>query len=491
MRTQRLLLLVTTAALAACTVGPDYRRPDDPAPAGFADAGSESAVVAPDAWWLSFDDPVLTSLIERATRGNLDVAQAVARVREARAEAGVSAAAGLPTLDASGSAIRSRSSENGQIPLNRIPGADIINSTYKAGFDASWEIDLFGHVRRSVEAAQARLDSAQASAAGGLLSVAAEVASDYVDLRLAQTRLVVIDDDIVIAAETRRLTALRRDAGDAADLDVQRADNALANARAQRPTVLADARAAQHKLELLVGEQPGALDALLTDPRALPAIAGGLPVDLPSTVLRRRPDVAQAERELAASNADVGVAVAERFPRFSLTGAFGQESTGQHNLLAAASRTWSLGPSVSVPIFEGGRLKHQQEAREAQRDAALAAYRAAVLQALSDTETALLRDRRERERGIELVQARTSADIALLQMQRRYDAGDVALTDVLDAQRSRNDAHDAELQSLANACRNRVSLYKALGGGWTTLQQLAAAPRATPISDAIPSSASR
>lgn len=203
--------------------------------------------------------------------------------------------------------------------------------------------------------------------------------------------------------------------------------------------------------------------------RPLPRTAPGLPVDLPSSVLRRRPDVAQAESDLAAATADVGVAVAEQFPRFSLVGSLGQEATGKHDFLSQASRVWSIGPQLTLPIFQGGRLASTVQAREAGRDAALAAYRKAVLEALADAETALVRDQRERERVADLDSALDNADEALTQMQRRYAVGDVSLTEVLDTQRSRNEAREAQLESLASVARNRIATWKSLGGGWSAL----------------------
>lgn len=482
LRSNRLAALVGTALLAGtggCAVGPDYHVPELATPATFVNAGQPGVAENVDlAWWRGLGDPVLTGLIERAARSNTEVQVALGRLREARAERNAAAGGYYPSLTAGGSASRSRSSENGQIPFGEIPGAAILNTTYTATFDASWEIDLFGRIRRGVEAAQARAEGSEASAHDVLLSVAGDVAREYIELRLGQQRLAVQRDNQSVAAETLRLATVRRAAGDAADTDVQRASTDRSNIMAARPQLEFTLFAGQYRLERLLGELPGALGILLQPqegaPAALPVVVGDLPPGMPSDMLRRRPDVAAAERNLAAATADVGGAVAEQYPKFSLTGEFGQQSTSKHSFTASASRIWSFGPQVSLPIFNGGQLASQVQAREASRDVALAQYRAAVLAALSDTETALVRDGSERERLVELTLATESADRALLQMQTRYRVGDVALTEVLDAQRTRNSALDAQLTSQASVVENRVAVYKALGGGWPAHDSLAA-----------------
>lgn len=473
------LLLASTLLVTAggCAVGPDDRLATVTPPSSFVNAASSAAADVDLAWWRKLGDPLLTGLIERAWRSNTDVEAALARLREARAERNATAGGYYPSVSANSSASRSRSSANGQIPFDRIPGAALVNTTYTATFDASWEIDLFGRIRSGVEAAQARSEGSEASARDALLSVTGDVAREYVEVRLGQQRLAVQRDNQDVAVETLRLATLRRDAGDATDTDVQRASTDLSSIAATRPQVESDLRAAQYRLELLLGEQPGALDSLLQaqagTPAGLPLIVGDLPPGLPSDMLRRRPDVAAAERTLAAATADIGSAVAEQYPRFSLIGQLGQQATSRNSFSAAASRIWSIGPQVSVPIFNGGQLASQVQAREAGRDVALAQYRGAVLNALSDTETALVRDGHERERLGDLSRATASAERALGQLRMRYRIGDVALTDVLDAQRTRNAALDAQLSSQARVAENRVALYKALGGGWSTLDPLA------------------
>ena len=467
------------ATAAGCAVGPDYRPVAVAAPSTFVEAASTAAAEGVDLeWWRTLGDPVLTELVGRAARKGTDVEAAFARLREARAERDATAGGTFPSLSASGGTTRSRSSANGQIPFDRIPGASLVNTTSTATFDTSWEIDLFGRVRRGVEAAQARAEGSEAGVRDALLTVTGDVAREYVEVRLAQRRLAVQRDNQQVAAETERLATLRRDAGDATDTDVQRASTDRSTVAATRPQIEAERRASQYRLELLLGERPGALDELLRiepdAPARLPVIVGDLPPGLPSDMLRRRPDVASAERSLAAATADIGSAVAEQYPRFTLTGQLGQQATSRNSFSAAASRIWSIGPQLTVPIFNAGQLASQVRAREATRDVALAQYRGAVLKALSDTETALARDGRERERLDELARATASAERALRQLRTRYELGDVAFVDVLDAQRTRNAALDAQLTSQARVAENRVALYKALGGGWSTLEPLAA-----------------
>jgi NodT family efflux transporter outer membrane factor (OMF) lipoprotein len=461
--------------IAGCAVGPDYRPPADAIPSTFREAPTTAGASADtlDAWWQSFDDPLLNDLIARAARQNLDIAAAGARLREARASARAVGGARYPELALAGGATRNRLSENGQIPIGRIPGVSAINTLYQAGFDASWEIDLFGSVRRRAEAAVARAHGAAAVADAARLSVAAEIAGDYFNYRGAQQKLAALDDSIALATRTRQLTQQRLDVGDVSDIDLARADSDLAALRAQRPTLATATQAAEYAIEVLLGETPGRLADTLTTAGTLPPATAAPPPGLPSALLQRRPDIVRAETDLHAATADVGVAVAAQFPQLSLVGSLGQQATGNNNLLAAASRYWSIGPSLSVPLFNGGALANQADARHAALDAALASYRKTVLAALADVETALDRDAHNRERMSD-VQARFQAvDAIVAREQARYTAGDIPLTELLDAQRQRNDARSALVDAQVETCTGRVSLYKALGGGWAEMEKLA------------------
>jgi NodT family efflux transporter outer membrane factor (OMF) lipoprotein len=465
-------IVLATLLTWSCAVGPDYRRPDAGAalPASYAADPAAAGITAAapgDSWWQALDDPVLTTLIEAALAGSPDLAAAEAEVQQERALARVAGANFYPQATLGASADRNELSRNGEnlslIPL-RPPTTTF--SDYRVGIDASWEIDLAGLTRRQVEAAVARSESSAEARNDARAVVAAEVADAYADHREAVARLqraATSRDDL---REIQRLTVLAAAAGDASDSDAHRAAADAAAAAAALPPLEAQRQSAIFRLTALTGRSRESVAADLAAPRDLPAAPAAVPVGLPSDLLRRRPDVRRAERELAAASADVGSAVAAQYPRFALVGNLGLDSVHSGELTSAASRYWELAPQLSLPVFAGGRLRANAQAARAGRDAALARYRSSVLAAVADTESALIRYAAATQRSAALTDAaRELSQQARLEHERTL-AGDASTIESLAAARAAEDAAQAETAAQAATLRDYVALAKALGGGW-------------------------
>lgn len=468
------LLLVAVG----CTVGPNYQRPDLSIPPTWKEA-RESGVDTRSAelaqWWTAFNDPLLNSLVERAVRSNLDVRLAEARIREARALQAVTAAGAWPTIDVSGSYTRSRISKNalslpsptGGAP-SAVPGGDLEHDLFKTGFDASWEIDLFGGVRRSVEAAEANVDASVEDRRDALVTLLGDVANDYIDLRGFQRRLAVAHASLKSQEEILDLTRVRFRAGLANDLEVAQAEAQVATTAAQIPTLESSLRRAAYRLDVLLGLEPGALSAELSSEAPIPALPPEVLVGLPSELLRRRPDIRRAERQLAAATAQIGAATADLFPKFLLTGSGGLQSFSASDWFTSGSRFWSVGPTVRWPIFDAGRIRANVEVRNAQQEQALRRYEKTVLTALQEVESSLVNYSKEQARYRSLVEAVTANRRAVEMANELYLRGLGDFLNVLDAQRSLLLAESDQARSEATMASNLVSLYKALGGGWKT-----------------------
>ncbi|MEO6092498.1 MAG: TolC family protein [Novosphingobium sp.] len=459
-----LTLLLPVLACAGCTVGPDYGGPPPIAAApGWLEPGSSAEVDA--AWWGRFGDPQLTALIAAADAGSLDLRVARARLAEARANRDVTAGARTPAVDAAASATRNRLSENGQFPIGRIPGFQRDFSLFDAGFDASWEIDLWGRVRRSVEGAEARAEAADADARATRLSLHAEVARSYIELRAAQARLASLTADAEARAKIAALTRQRFDAGESSRFDDERV-RGLASATAARvPGVRADIRAGLYRLALLSGRPPERFDPALLTPTPIPRPPDMVAMGLRSELLRRRPDVAAAERRLAAATSDVRVATADLFPRVSLLGAIGQQSQNGDTLLDAASTRFQIGPSLRWPILDFGRIRARIRASDARAEQAAAAYEQAALTALSDSEIAAMRFARAGETLVQSVAASDAQRAARDLAHQRYRAGEADLIELLDAESAYALAQATATDAEAARASQAVALYKALGGG--------------------------
>lgn len=469
----RLAPLGALALLAGCSVGPDYVRPDSPAPEKWASAPEAEAAEAADLarWWTSLGDPVLDGLIDRALAANLDVREAEARLLEARALWGVEASGFLPAIGADGSYSRVRRSRTSQSVSSSVLSGDFFRPSggnlFQGGFDASWEIDVFGGTRRAVEAAEADVAAAEEARRDALVSVAAEVARNYAELRGLQRRAAIARENVRIQRDTADLARARFQAGLTSDLQVAQAEGQLASTEAQVPALDGEARRAIHRLGVLLGETPEALLAELSEAAPIPEGPAFVPPGLPSDLLRRRPDVRRAERELAAATARVGVATADLFPRFSLTGAVGRESRQFNELRLGASTFWSVGPTVSWSIFEGGRVLATIDAADAREAQAIARYRKAVLASLEDVESALAAHASERERRQALERSAEANRRAVALANELYAKGLTDFLNVLESQRSLVAVEDALAQSERSVLVNLVALYKALGGGWS------------------------
>ncbi|MDX2017861.1 MAG: efflux transporter outer membrane subunit [Planctomycetota bacterium] len=467
----------TTLSLLGCTVGPDYAQPTFSTPASFAglderpatgEGGSFRAVAAPAdvaSWWSKLNDTTLNAFVQRGLERNLDVLTAASRVREARAALGIAEAGDFPTLDVSAGYTRSRSSgrTNGA-EFN--PGSSEDQSLWQYGFDTSWEIDFFGRVRREKEAAIADLASSEEARRAILVTLVSDIAQNYVQFRGFQARIDVANRNINAQRETLELTSTRAKAGLANELDVARARAQLENRRAILPSLESQLRAAAYRLSVLLVEEPAKVLAELSSPAAIPTGPSEIPVGLPSDLLSRRPDVRQAERALAAATARIGVAEADLYPRFSITGNFGFAASDFSEAFDMKARSWSIGPSVRWNIFDGGRIRSNIKVQNERAEQAALAYRKAVLGSIEEVENALSAFTQEQSRLLALRAAadasRKAAELAL----ERNKGGLVAFLDVLEAQRTLFDAQDALTQSEQAVATNLVRLYKALGGGW-------------------------
>jgi NodT family efflux transporter outer membrane factor (OMF) lipoprotein len=455
------------ALLAGCTVGPDYHPPKTAVPPKWVSpqAGGQTNAPAPEAaWWKAFHDAELESLLRRAAQSNLDLHAAVARVREARATARVVSAAFWPSADAAASYARDRYSATGFPPFP--PGVPLDADVYQAGFDAAWELDVFGGTRRAVEAARANVAAAEFGRRDVLITVLAEVARNYVDARAYQRRLAVANANISAQAELLDLTRDRFTHGLTGELDVQQADALLASTRAQAPRFESGFRAAVYQLSLLLGRPPGALLDELTNAAPIPAAPPDVPLGLPADLVLRRPDVQRAERRLAAATALVGAATADLFPKFSLTGTVGLQSISAGDWFSGGSRFWSAGPTVQWRIFEAGRIRANIRVQNARAARALAAYEQSMLAAFTDVETALTAYAKEQTRRQSLDHAAQANQQAVALATDLYRHGLADFLRVLEAQRSLYQSQDALIQSERAVSANLIALYKALGGGW-------------------------
>jgi NodT family efflux transporter outer membrane factor (OMF) lipoprotein len=461
------LFFVATALLAGCAVGPNYRTPPSHPPPEWASplGGGETNLSSADVqWWKSFRDAELDSLIARAAESNLNLRAAWARVRQARFERGMAEAGFWPTLDANASYSRNRASATGLLPFP--PGTPLEANLFQGGFDSAWELDIFGGTRRSVEAAGAELAAAEFGRRNLLLTVYGEVARNYVQARAFQRRLAVLREDIKAQQDILALTRDLFAKGLATDLDVQQGAGLLATTQSQEPAFDTGFRACAYRLAVLMGLPPGALLEELSLRAPIPAAPPAVPVGLPSDLIHRRPDIQQAERQLAAATARIGVATADLFPQFSLTGDIGLESIYASDWFTAGSRYWSAGPMVQWRIFDAGRIRANIHLQTARQEEALAGYEQAVLAAFEDVENALTAYAHEQVRRQSLARAVQADEQAVRLAEQLYRNGLADFLRVLESQRSLYQSQDALIESDQAVSSNLIALYKALGGGW-------------------------
>lgn len=463
----RISFLLVASLLAGCTVavGPNYHPPTLAVPAHWSEAprgGVTDTATDVVEWWKTFKDPQLDSLIERAVAANHDLRMATARLREARAQRGFASWDLAPTVDAQGSFRENRLSKNAQT----FQGLKLDTRTYDAGFDAGWEIDLFGGKRRAREAATAEVAASEEDRRDVLVSLLAEVARNYVELRSFQHRLVIVHNNIQSQQASLELVNSRFQGGLTSELDVTQATALLAGTQSQLPLLESSVKQTMHRLGVLLAQEPGALVTELSLEAAIPSTPPKVPVGLPSDLLRRRPDVHRAERQLAATTARIGVETAELFPKFSLVGAGGLKSLTASDWFSGGSRYWSVGPTLSWRILDFGRIHSRIQAANAREEQAIAAYEKTVLLSFEDVEDALVAYANEQVRFKSLREQVTAYQHALDLANQRYTSGVADFLNVLDAQRSLYQAEDNLVQSERAVTTNLIALYKALGGGW-------------------------
>ncbi len=515
-RLVRPIHLLMWTLLTGCTVGPDYKPPLVRTPETWSDSALGAATTGPaklDEWWKSLSDPLLDELIERATRSNLDLKMAAARVRQARAQRGVVAGGLWPHATvgtgyeykgrglnkkpkrASESAahqlvdivIREAGDDifDGSFDASRLAN-DVIGETvsgaliqrraskgdsraqglYELGFDAGWEIDMFGGTRRSVEAAEAGIEAAQETQRDVLITLHSEVARNYVEARGFQQRIAIARQNINSQKETLELARVRFEGGYASELDVAQAEAQLATTRSLVPALQTSFHEAAHRLSVLLAEHPGAVLAELSEMRSAPLAPPEIPVGLPSALLRRRPDIRRSERQLAAATARIGVAVAELFPRLSITGSFGTQTRDVQHFVDGKSLFWTVGPSVSWPILDAARIRANIQLQDAVQQEAIARYELTVIAALNEAEQTMTAFKQAHEQYRYVAEAVGANQRAVVAAKERYVAGISDFLSVLQSQRSLYRSQDELERSEMIAVLNAIALYKALGGGW-------------------------
>ncbi|HEV7986786.1 MAG TPA: efflux transporter outer membrane subunit [Steroidobacteraceae bacterium] len=478
--------------LGGCVAGPDFKRPSPPVPEHWSSLGAgsrpddrarDSAIEERDAdlrrWWSDFNDPTLASLIERALAANLDLRVAVLRIEESRAQRAVTAASLWPSLSANASYTRTRLSETtptgvvftsfDHVSIPGVAGISIPNpyNQYQLGAQASWELDLFGRVRRSVEAADANLAAAVEEQHAATVSLLGDVARSYLDLRGAQRSAATARESIAITTELLELSRQRRAAGLASEVDVVEAAAELSATQSQLPAFDLAMTQDINQLSRLLGREPDALRAELESVAPIPAVPASVPIGLPASLARRRPDILKAEADLHAATAQIGVAVAGLYPRITLTGAGGVQSETTGELTEWASRFFSLGPTLELPVFDRGRWQTVSLQRVREKEAAVS-YANTVLNALQEVGNARAAYDADQDRHAWLQNAVAQNRDALDLTRERYRSGVASFIEVLDAERTLQQNQLSLAQSETAVSEDLVALYRALGGGWET-----------------------
>ncbi|WP_296187399.1 efflux transporter outer membrane subunit [Pseudomonas sp. UBA1879] len=465
------LLLLSAALLSACTVGPDYHGAPNVAPNTLA-AGRlpHDQVNAPKApavaqWWQSLGDAQLNALIAQAMHNSPDIATARARLRQSRASLQGADAELMPKVSADAAMLKLRSPDTSVLGGDSGGGRGPL-TLYLAGFDASWEADLFGGSRRAIEAAQAEAESSEARLADAQVQLAAEIVQTYADLRDQQARLALVEASVAIEDQALDLTRQRRSRGVASQLQLEQVLTQADNTRAQRMPLQASIVESVDQLGLLCGLEPGELDARLNTPQPLPAIPSHVPFADPTAILKARPDIRVAERALASSNAQIGEKTADWFPKLSLMGDLSFSAADPGHLARKENGTWLLLPRLTWNVLDFGRVAASVEGARAGHDEALAQYKSVVLSALRDADVSLARYGHQRENVVLLRSVEASAVRAADLTQQRYRAGTASTLDWLDAERTRYQAQESRNSGDAALLKDFAALHKSLGLGW-------------------------
>jgi multidrug efflux system outer membrane protein len=454
---------------SGCVVGPQYRPPKVQMPGQWTGVASTdnssiatSGVASVAEWWKNFQDPVLDSLIDRAVKSNLGLQQAQSRILQARASRKIAGAGLQPSIDASASNTTSGSTGN----TSTVGSSSSTRNLFQAGLDAAWEMDFFGGVRRGIEAAEANLQAAVEDSRDVMVTLTAEVALDYIQLRGYQQEIAIAQKNLEDQRETAEITRKRFGVGFASGLDVANAEAQVATTQSQIPLLETSAQQTIYALSVLLGLEPSALLAELSPAGTIPSTPPTVPAGLPSDLLERRPDILRAEAQFHAAVAQVGVATADLFPKFNLTGSGGLQSLTQGSLGSVASGIWSLGPSVSFSIFNGGKIRANIKVQQEAAQQALLAYRQTVLTALQDVESALIAYAKDQQHRTALADAVKSNETAVDLSMKLYTAGEIEFLNLLTTQRNLYTSEDALVQADRAIDADLIALYKALGGGW-------------------------
>ena len=454
--------------LSACAVGPNYHRPETPVAPRFANAGEPGfgdGEVTADFWKL-FNEPMLDKLVEDALAANKDLAHAEANLRASRATARLAGFDAYPTVTATASYAHSLESQREVFYIPNATHQQREFDSADAGFDAVWELDFFGRVRRSIQAARADYRAAEASVRDVQVTVTAEVARNYFVLRGLQEQLDVATRNADNQRQTLSLTQVRLEAGRGSELDTSRAEAQLKTTLASIPPLQSSIATTMYRLSVLTGRLPEALAPALSAPRASPALPSLNAIGSPEALLRRRPDIRVAEQSLAASTARIGVAVGDLFPKVTFVGSIGYDAASIGGLGRTGADTFSVGPSISWAAFDLGRVATRIRIARAESDAALAEYEATVLGALEETEGSLITYGRAQSRRDTLAEAAAASRKAARLARQRYEGGLTDFLNVLEAERDALTAEDGLAQSRTQAATSLVAVYKALGGGW-------------------------
>ncbi|MBC8105388.1 MAG: efflux transporter outer membrane subunit [Anaerolineae bacterium] len=461
--------ILGAAMIAGCSVGPDYKPPQPKLPESYGATTQPTSWIELRQWWTTFNDKTLDSLIDRAAVANLDLKLAAARIREARAARGVVNADFYPSVDGTGSFRRSRDSQtafNNGNDAGDFGGSQVERNLFEVGFDSTWEIDVFGGVRRSVEAANADIQVSIEDQRDVLVTLLGDVARNYVELRGRQRRLAITRANLKSQQETLELTRARFNAGMVGELDFARSKALADTTAAQLPLIQQNVKESIHRLSVLIGREPSALLQELGTEGPIPVSVSELPVGMPSDLLRRRPDIRRAERQLAAQSARIGVATADLFPRFSLTGSLGLQSEEFKDLGNSESIFFNYGPGFRWNLFNAGKFRSNIAVQNAREEQQLVLYEQTVLNSLEEVENALTAFQLEQNRRTSLQSSVEANRRAVTLANDLYSRG---LTDYLAVQETQRNLLSAEDQlalSEQAVSSNLVALYKALGGGW-------------------------
>jgi NodT family efflux transporter outer membrane factor (OMF) lipoprotein len=480
-------MLILSLLVSGCTVGPDYTPPIVPVPKQWSeipkgkhkpvlskDEGGFPQQVRQDKWWKTFNDPILNRLITDAIAANLDLKQSIARVKEARAQRWVTITAGLPSITGKSNASRrfNNTTATSQAGGTSAAGGgfgignQIIN-IFQMGFDAQWELDFFGGVRRAIEAADANVDSEIESSRNVLVTLLGEVSANYIELRANQQLIAITRENLNSQQETVRLTQIRQQAGFASMLEVAQAQSQASTTEAFIPVYEAVVKQSIHALSILLGREPDALATRLNNPRTIPVMSTAAISELPSELLLRRPDIRQAERQIAKANANVGIATAELYPRVNLAAFLGLQNMRITDF-TPIGKSWSAASSLTLPIFNWGRISANIKDKKAQFDQAFLIYQSTVLTAFKEVEDALVAYSKEQQRHKSLTEAVAASQLAVQMADERYHRGLTMFLDVLQTQQTLYQTQRNLVDSEAQLSTDLVALYKALGGGWQT-----------------------